>query len=41
MAGTSKRGWLLGGGDDPIDQMNVSRGIQRYNYYHSGIGCED
>ena len=33
-AGTSKKQWILIGGDDPIDEINVYRGIRRYNETH-------
>ncbi|MCR5215983.1 MAG: hypothetical protein K6C69_03530 [Lachnospiraceae bacterium] len=30
-AGTSKTEWLLIGGDDPIDEINIRKGIRWYN----------
>ena len=33
-AGTSKKQWIGIGGDDPIDEINVYRGIRRYYETH-------
>ncbi|MEG2823061.1 MAG: polymorphic toxin type 44 domain-containing protein [Lachnospiraceae bacterium] len=41
-AGTSNLQFLIATlGDDPLDQLNIKRGIQCYNKYHLGENCNE